>query len=54
MSKVERQKGPIKADMPTMKTMKRKEIDVEDHQHDKMRRSMKTNTLHEPKTKRKK
>ncbi len=47
--KVPVQKGPIKCEMPTMKTMKRAEMNAEDAKHDRMRRD--GQTLHDMKVK---
>lgn len=48
-SKLPVQKGPIHCDMPTMKNMKRSEMNSEDAMHDKMRADGKKMTLHTPK-----
>lgn len=47
--KIEVQKGPIVADQKTMKTLLRKEIDLQDHENDKKRLDGQTLKLHTPK-----
>lgn len=49
MSKVEIQKGKLKSDMPTMKTMKRKEMNIADAKNDKGRRDGQILKTHVPK-----
>lgn len=49
MSKVPVQKGKIKCDMPTMKTMKRAQMNTEDAMNDRGRRDGQTLKLHTPK-----
>jgi len=49
MSKVPVQKGKIKCDMPTMKTMLRKPMNTEDSVNDKGRRDGQILKMHTPK-----
>lgn len=49
MSKVPVQKGKIKCDMPTMKTMKRAEMNVKDAKNDRGRRDGQILKMHTPK-----
>lgn len=46
---VEEQKGPIRADVPTMKSMSEREMTMQDYQDRVLRRDGQTLKYHEPK-----